>query len=125
MSNVSVDQLAKVITEELAQYGQDVTDNLKKEVRQIAKECRQEIQQSSPVLTGDYCKGWKDQIAYEGAQDIRALVRNVTDYQLTHLLENGHLKQNGGRVDGKPHIGPAEQNAKKKLIGKVKVVVRG
>lgn len=64
-------------------------------------------------------------MVYENREDVRVVVRNKTDYQLTHLLENGHAKVNGGRVEGKPHIGPAEQNAEKKLMQKVKVVVRG
>ena len=125
MAKTSVKDLADAIAEELKQYSQDVTDGLKKEVKQVAKECKQEIQRNSPVLTGSYKKGWRDQVEYESREDVRVVVRNKTDYQLTHLLENGHAKVNGGRVAGKPHIGPAEQNAEKKLLAAVKVVVRG
>ena len=124
MEKASVNDLANAIAKELAEYSQDVTDGLKKEVKQVAKECKQEIQQNSPVLTGDYKKGWRDQIAFEGREDIRVVVRNKTDYQLTHLLENGHVKATGGRVNGTPHIGPAEQNAEKKLMQRVRVVVK-
>lgn len=90
----------------------------------MAKECKQEIQQNSPVLTGSYRKGWQDKVEYESSSDIRTVVRNRTDYQLTHLLENGHAKVKGGRVEGKPHIGPAEQHVEEKLLKKVKVLVR-
>ena len=125
MAGIRVEDLASAIEEELSAYSQEVTDGLKKEVKQVAKECKEEIQQNSPVLTGSYKKGWTSQVAYENQEDIRVVVRNKTDYQLTHLLENGHAKVNGGRVEGHPHIGPAEQNAEKKLLKKVKVVVRG
>lgn len=125
MAGIRVKDLASAIEEELSAYSQEVTDGLKKEVKQVAKECKLEIQQNSPVLTGSYQKGWSNQVAYENQEDIRVVVRNKTDYQLTHLLENGHAKVNGGRVEGHPHIGPAEQNAEKKLLKKVKVVVRG
>lgn len=123
--SIKVDDLAKAVAEELEQYSQDVTDGVKNEVRRVAKECAQEIRQNSPVQTGSYRKGWRDEVAFESREDIRVTVRNKTDYQLTHLLEHGHAKVNGGRVEGTPHIAPAEQNAEKKLLQKVKVVVRG
>ncbi len=125
MAGIRVEDLASAIEKELSAYSQEVTDGLKKEVKQVAKECKEEIQQNSPVLTGSYKKGWNSQVAYENQEDIRVVVRNKTDYQLTHLLENGHAKVTGGRVEGHPHIAPAEQNAEKKLLKKVKVVVRG
>lgn len=129
MGKVSVDDLASAIASELEEYSQDVTDGLKKEVKQVAKECKQEIQQNSPVRKGKqggrYKRGWVAETAYESREDIRMLVRNKTDYQLAHLLEKGHAKVNGGRVDGTPHIGPAEAEAEKKLDAKVKVVVKG
>lgn len=121
---IPLTELEAAIVKELSEYSQDVTDGLKKDVKQVAKECKQEIQNNSPVLTGSYKKGWRNKVEYEGRDDIRVVVRNQTDYQLTHLLENGHAKAGGGRVDGKPHIGPAEQNAEQKLMKKVKVLVR-
>lgn len=124
MAAIGIDDLAAAVVKELTEYSQDVTDGLKKEVKQVAKECKQEIQQNSPVLTGSYRKGWQDKVEYESSSDIRIVVRNRTDYQLTHLLENGHAKVKGGRVEGKPHIGPAEQHVEEKLLKKVKVLVR-
>lgn len=121
---VGIDGLADAIAKELAEYSQDVTDGLKKEVKQVAKECRQDIAQSSPEFTGDYKKGWATKVNYEGADDIRMTVHNRTDYQLTHLLEYGHAIPTGGRVEGKPHIRPAEERAAEKLVKKVRVVVK-
>ena len=120
----TIDGLAAAIQKELADYSQDVTDGLKKSVKQVAKECKDEIVQNSPVLTGNYKKGWGTKINYESADDVRVTVRNKTDYQLTHLLEYGHAMPTGGRVDGKPHIRPAEARAEEKLMQKVKVVVK-
>lgn len=123
--SVKVDALSRAIAFELEQYQQSVADGVKSSVRQVAAECRDEIRQNSPVRTGKYRRGWQDHTDFESAEDIRITVRNRTSYQLTHLLENGHAKRGGGRVAARPHIRPAEQNAEKKLLQKVKVVIRG
>ena len=125
MSGIPIGGLAAAVTEALESYRQDVTDGLKREIKSVAKECKRDIQEGSPVQNGDYRKSWQDKVAYESDEDIRIIVRNRTYYQLTHLLERGHAKVNGGRVEGKPHIGPAEQRAEKKLLKRVKVVVKG
>lgn len=124
MAKVSIDGLARAVAAELAAYNQDVTDGVKKEVEQVAKDVVAELKQTSPRNKGDYAKGWKSRVEYESLEDIRIRVYNSKKPQLTHLLEYGHAKQNGGRVNGKPHIGPAEQEAEKKLTNGVKVVVR-
>lgn len=125
MAKVSIDGLAAAVAKELAEYSQDVADGVKNEVKQVAKEMVQELKQTSPRDTGKYAAGWRERTEFESDEDIRKRVYNAKKPQLTHLLENGHAKQNGGRVNGKPHIGPAEQTAEKKLTNGVKVVVRG
>lgn len=125
MAGIKISDLADAVSRELAAYDQDVTDGLKKEVKQVAKDVVAELKQTSPRNTGDYAKGWKSRVEYESPEDIRVRVYNSKKPQLTHLLENGHAKQNGGRVNGTPHIGPAEEKAEKSLASKVKVVVRG
>lgn len=125
MAKVKVDGLAQAIAAELAAYDQDVTDGLKKEVRKVAKEMVGQLKQTSPRDSGEYASGWKAKVEYESAQDIRVRVYNAKKTSLTHVLENGHAKVNGGRVEGIPHIGPAEQQAADKLENKVKVVVKG
>lgn len=123
--NVSVDGLADAIAAELSTYEQEVTDGLKTEVRSAANEAKRDIRDASPVLTGDYQKGWSTKVKYEAADDIRIWVYNRKEYPLTHLLEDGHAKVNGGRVAAQPHIMPAEKKAEEKLLKKVKVIARG
>ena len=123
---VSVDDLANAIQDELEKYRQDVTNGVKKSVRDAAKQCRDEIKDASPVRTGRYRKGWRASTAYESAEDIRIMVHNKTDYQLTHLLEKSHLTRDGvKRTKAIPHIAPAEKRAAETLENKVKVVIRG
>lgn len=125
MAKVKVDGLAKAIAAELAAYDQEVTDGLKKEVKQVAKEMVTQLKQTSPRDSGEYASGWKAKVEHESAQDIRERVYNAKKPSLTHILENGHAKVNGGRVEGTPHIGPAEQQAADKLENKAKVVASG
>ena len=110
---VRPDELTTAILSELKNYDQAVTNGVKKEVRQVAKECRQDIVTGSPVQTGDYKAGWRDKVAYESYSDI--------------LLEHGHAGP-GGTAKGSarpfPHIGPAEQKAEQKLLTRVKVVIK-
>ena len=121
---IPIDKLSTAIETELAKYSQEVADQIKKDVQEVAKECLEEIKQKSPKRTGKYRRGWRAEVVFESNEDIRIVVHNKTSGQLTHLLELGHAKVNGGRVEGRPHIGPAEQRAKKSLLEKAKVAVR-
>ena len=124
----TIDGLADAVQAELEAYSQDVTDGIKEDCRQVAKECRDEIKQNSPELTGDYKKGWRVKTNYESREDIRLTVHNKTDYQLTHLLEKGHAGVGGtakGSAPAYPHIAPAEQHAAEKLVKKAKTRVKG
>lgn len=121
---IPIDKLATEIEAELAKYSQEVAEQIKIDVQEVAKECVAEIKQKSPKRIGKYRRGWRKEVVYESDEDLRIVIHNKTSGQLTHLLEFGHAKVNGGRVDGRPHIGPAEQRAKKSLIEKAKVAVR-
>ena len=108
---VKMDGLAAAIADALEEFQEETMQTVKTSVKDAAKYCVDELKENSPELTGDYAKGWKKKTAYESATDIRVDVYNKTDYQLTHLLEDGHAKVNGGT----PHIGPAAEKASEKL----------
>lgn len=123
--SIDVNDLEKAIMDELMSYSEEVTEQLKSDVKQVAKECVRDIKNDAPKLSGAYKKSWKLKTAYESNEDIRVVIHSPKHYRLTHLLEHGHAKVCGGRVEGKPHIGPAEQKAEEKLIKKVKVSISG
>lgn len=125
MAVVDIDDLADAIAEELRAYSDEVAEQLKADIKQVAKECVKDIKKNAPKDTGAYKKGWKVKVAYESEDDIRVVIHNRKHYQLTHLLEHGHAKVGGGRVDGKPHIRPAEQRAEEKLLQRVRVNISG
>jgi len=99
----------------LDELDNDVKDSAKKEIQAVAKECVQKLRSTSPKKTGSYAKGW----AVKRLDDMTSTVYNRTDYQLTHLLENGHVIKNKkgtyGRVPGTKHIKPVEDWASEEL----------
>lgn len=116
-------QIASLLTE----YTDDVTQDVKQICKDVSKEMTENIKNDSKSKfkgTGDYAKGWKTKVAYEDKNNIRLTTYNATDYQLTHLLEYGHVKQNGGRVEGKPHIRPNEEIANKELLERIEKAVQ-
>ena len=120
---VKVDDLAAAVVQELQAYSSEVAEEVKASVKETAKVCVKTLKQTSPKDTGAYAKGWKARKAYESANDIRMQVHNAKHYQLTHLLEDGHAKVNGGRVEDKPHIQPAADAASELLEKDVKIRV--
>lgn len=120
---IPIDALADALAQELEDYNQDVTDSLKTSVKDASKVCVAELKATSPELTGSYASGWRKRTAYEGPTDIRMQVHNKTDYQLTHLLEDGHANVDGGRTPAYPHIGTAAEKASELLEKDVKIKV--
>lgn len=124
MQKIKIDELTDAIVDALEEYREDVTEGMKDSVKTVAKEAAAELRRTSPKQTGGYAKGWTQKKVFENVQDLRMSVCNPKHYRRIHLLENGHAKVNGGRVEGIAHVYPTEQNAIRKLEGKVKVVIQ-
>ena len=122
---IEIDGLADAIANAMAEYRQATTDELKREIRKVAKETAAEIADSAPRDTGEYAKSWKVKTVHESYDDIRVVIHSPKRYMLTHLLENGYVRRDGTRVAGRPHIAPAEKRAEEKLSKKVKVIYSG
>jgi hypothetical protein len=45
-------------------------------------------------------------------------------YRLAHLLEYGHAKVGGGRVEGRPHIRPAEEMVIREFMAEVEEAIK-
>lgn len=115
-NNIKPEELQKAIMEYLEDYVEDIEEDVKDTVTEVAKEAKQELIQTSPrsgiARDTKYYKGWA--IRNGGRTRKRKyyskVIWNKTNYQLTHLLENGHHKRDGtGWVEAKPHIGKVQE----------------
>lgn len=119
MSKININSLASEITKALQDYTTDVEEGLEKAKEKAAKDGAKKLKVTSPKKYGKYAKGWR--VKRVGKAQI---IHNATDYQLIHLLEKGHAKVGGGRVPGKPHVAPVEEQVIKQYEEEVEKVIK-
>lgn len=115
------DELANEIQRVLAAYASDVKAKIEVAKKETADAIMKELQVTSPKRKtggGAYRKGWAVK-KMTTAGNTKFVVYNRTRYQLTHLLEHGHAKRSGGRVQAFPHIQIAEDRHFPEFISKV------
>lgn len=121
MATIKADQLAQEIVKILDDYRDTTIDKMKEAVDKAAKQAVNELKTSSPKRTGAYAKDWaakKDRKGNKWAYG--KVVYNKKHYRLTHLLEKGHRKVNGGMVAARPHIAKVEEKAINTLVEGIK-----
>jgi hypothetical protein len=116
----NLDDLTEEIMKELQRYTNLVEEEVEDAKKEIAKQLVQQLKTTSPEgETGKYSKGWRTKKVGN-----KIVVYNKTSYQLTHLLEHGHAKVNGGRVPAKVHIRPAEEKAVGEFLDRVEKAIK-
>ena len=105
----TVDTLAADIQKILDEYEEDVQNLSKEAVKKIGQKGVEALKSSSGVFggTGKYASGWSSKVE-ETRMGVRATLYNSKVPGLPHLLEYGHAMRGGGRVSGKVHIKPVE-----------------
>ena len=107
---VSIEEMADAIMEDLQEYADAASIDVKAAVRKSANTVKRQIGEKAPVgKTGRYAKSWRVKTTEENSQKLIQTVHSPKRYMLAHLLEKGHAKRNGGRTRAIPHIAPAEQ----------------
>ena len=106
MATKSVEAQMKELLDTFDHHVQEVVEDAAKE---SAKECVQKLKATSPKRPGggEYARSWTSKKLAKGW-----VVYNK-EYQLTHLLENGHVIRNAkgtyGRAPAHKHIKPVEE----------------
>jgi len=117
---VANNDLTNEIMRVLRRYTEEVVEKVDEAAEQVANEAAEKLKSTSPERTGKYAKSWT-----KTKKDGKWIVHNKKHYRLTHLLEKGHAKVNGGRVAAKVHIAPVEQVAIDDFIERVERAVEG
>mgnify|MGYP001015731173 FL=1 len=124
MAKISVDKLAAEIARELSKYSQKVVEKVNISSERIGKEAVKQLKRTSPKRTGEYAKSRTMTTETAVGQPHRRIIHvKAPHYRLTHLLEYGHAKVGGGRVEGKPHIRPAEEMVIQEFVREVEEAI--
>ena len=121
MAKVRINNLSSEITKALQEYTTEVEEGLEKAKEKAAKDGAKTLRVTSPKRFGKYAKAWR------ATQEGRAWIIHVAapHYRLAHLLEKGHAKRGGGRVPGRVHIAPVEDQVIEQYTNDVEKVIRG
>ena len=117
--------LDKDIKKILDEYSLQVTEEVGKAVKEVAKGSVKQLKQTSPRRTGDYASGWTYKVEAGTVTNSATVYGKRQTYPLAHLLENGHLMRNGKRGGQRIHIKPVEDWAIEEFEKKIRELVEG
>lgn len=110
----------------LNEYSLDIQESIQAEAQNIAKQAANDLKNTKgtyKIRTGKYNKGWRVN-TQKGRGEISCTVWNATNWQLTHLLEKGHVTRNGGRTRAFVHIKPIEEKYVKQYETDVEKIIK-
>lgn len=113
---MSSKSLENSVSKILIDYGDEVVETLQEIIPEVGREAVKTLKRTSPVLSGEYAKGWTVEIS---KNKTAITVHNKKKPTLVHLVEYGHAKLNGGRVAGKPHVEPVRQWSEEEVIKQI------
>lgn len=117
--NTNVNDMADAIMKGLMEYADVSAETVKNAVKKAGNTVKKEVSANAPQKSGKYKKSFTVTKQKETAESLTVVVHSKNRYQLTHLLEKGHAKRGGGRVEGIPHIGPAEEKGIRQLTEEI------
>ena len=104
------------MNEILSDYNRQAQEAVDESAKEAAELCMNQLKNTSPRRPkhGEYARSWTIKTERVGLSN-KYTVHNAKHYQLTHLLENGHICRNKkgtyGRVSPVKHIAPAADAA--------------
>lgn len=136
VKKVKVEAFGNEIVQMLNKYNDDIKKGIADASLNVAEEGAKKLQETKqpsgeggtarPMKRREwkkYSKGWKVKTTLKPAY-ASAVIHNKTDYQLTHLLEYGHITRNGTRTRAFKHIKPVEEYCQNEFEKKCKEVIK-
>lgn len=114
----------KEIQDALKEYASSVFDVFQEVSLEVTKEAVKKLKQTSPKRKANtehtYSKNWKYTQDKNRISAKSIIYGGKPTYRLAHLLEHGHAKRGGGRVDGIEHIRPVEEWADAEVVERIR-----
>lgn len=128
---VNIDAFAYTFRKMLKEYTDDVALKTLESVDEVSKEAKKIVKDHAPVekkgkRKGKYKRSISVRTAYESLTEKRNVIyASDKEYRLTHLLEKGHAKVNGGRTREFPHWKYGDEYIKKELPKRIQKKIGG
>lgn len=125
MAKTTVETLAADIQAILAESGEEVTSLTKETVKKVGQKGVQALRSNSSIFggSGKYASGWASKVE-DSRLGAKAILYNAKVPGLPHLLEHGHAKRGGGRVAGRIHIAPVEEELDRMFTSELEAGLR-
>ena len=120
---ISPNQFAETVGGFLEEYGKEAKYALVKAVEETALETKQDLTGAGGFGGTKFKKSWQKKTEKGKLGEISAQVGNKI-YRITHLLEFGHAKRGGGRVQGYNFVAPVNDKVEERVMNKMKEALK-